>query len=66
MPYTKTESDPVYSWCVEEGNYRSPDVVALAVGLPVAHEAGARLVEELVAVGALEAGCMPLQVRGHA
>ena len=44
----------------------SPDVVAFAVRLAVAHEAGARLIQVLVTVGAFEAGGVPLQVRGHA
>lgn len=43
-----------------------PDVVSLAVSLPVAHEAGAGLVEELMAFGALKARGVPLQVRRHA
>lgn len=43
----------------------SPDIVPLAVGLPVSHEARARLVQVLAALGALEAGGMPLQVGRH-
>lgn len=43
----------------------SPDVVPLAVGLPVSHEARARLVQVLAALGALEAGGVPLEVWGH-
>lgn len=43
----------------------SPDIVPLAVGLPVSHEARARLVQVLAALGALEAGGVPLEVGGH-
>lgn len=43
----------------------SPDVVPLAVGLPVSHEARARLVQVLAALGALEAGGVPLEVWRH-
>ena len=42
-----------------------PDVVPLAVGLPVSHEARARLVQVLAALGALEAGGVPLEVWRH-
>ena len=41
-----------------------PDIVVLAVGLAVAHEARAGLIEELVALDTAEAGCVPLQVGG--
>lgn len=44
---------------------RSPAVVPLAVGLAVAQEARAGLVQRLPALGALEAGDVPLQVRRH-
>lgn len=43
----------------------SPDVIPLAVGLPVSHEARARLVQVLAALGALEAGGVPLEVGRH-
>lgn len=43
----------------------SPDVVPLAVGLPVSHEARARLVQVLAALSTLEAGGVPLEVGGH-
>lgn len=43
----------------------SPAVVPLAVGLAVAQEARAGLVQRLPALGALEAGDVPLQVRRH-
>lgn len=42
-----------------------PNIVPLAVGLALPNEARARLVQELVALGALEAGGVPLQVGGH-
>ena len=38
----------------------------LAVRLALAHEAGARLVQVAGALGALEAGGVPLEVGGHA
>jgi hypothetical protein len=41
---------------------KQSDVVALAVGLAVAHEASAALVEELAALLTLEARCVPLQI----
>lgn len=43
----------------------SPDVVPLAIGLPVSHEARARLVQVLAALRTLEAGGVPLEVGGH-
>lgn len=43
----------------------SPDVVPLAVGFPVSHEARARLIQVLAALGALEAGGVPLEVGRH-
>lgn len=43
----------------------SPAVVPLAIGLAVAQEARAGLVQRLPALGALEAGDVPLQVRRH-
>jgi hypothetical protein len=43
----------------------SPNVVPLAVRLAVSHKAGARLVQELVALRTLEAGCVPLQIWRH-
>ena len=42
-----------------------PEVVVLAEDLAVPDEAGAVLVEELLALAALQAGCVPLQVGGH-
>lgn len=42
-----------------------PDVVPLAVRLAVPHKAGASFVQELMALGTLEAGGVPLQVRRH-
>lgn len=44
----------------------SPVVVPLAVRFAVTHEARAALVQKLRAVRTLEAGGVPLQVRGHA
>lgn len=43
-----------------------PDVVPATVGLAVADETGAILVEELVALDALEARGVPLEVGRHA
>ena len=43
----------------------SPDVVLLAVGLAVPDKAGAVLVEEHLALTALETGRVPLQVGCH-
>ena len=46
-----------------QASVNPPDIVVLAVGLAVSNEAGAGLVEELVALGTAEAGGVPLQVR---
>lgn len=43
---------------------RLPYVVSFAVGLAVADEASARLVQVLTALCALQTRCVPLQVRG--
>ena len=43
----------------------SPDVILLAEGLSVSDKAGTVLVEEHLALGALQAGRVPLQVGGH-
>ena len=40
-------------------------VISLAIRLPVADEARAALVQELITFGTLEAGRVPLQVRRH-
>lgn len=42
-----------------------PRIISLTVGLSVSDEACARLVQVLAALCTLEAGCVPLQVRGH-
>ena len=42
-----------------------PCIISLTVSLPVSDEASAGLVQVLAALGALEAGCVPLQVGGH-
>lgn len=41
-----------------------PYVISFAVGLAIPDEASARLIQVLAAFRALQAGCMPLQVRG--
>lgn len=50
----------------EDQVQHSPVVVPLAVRFAVTHEARAALVQKLRAVRTLEAGGVPLQVRGHA
>lgn len=42
-----------------------PDIISFTICLSFADEASAALVQVLAALCALEAGCMPLQVRGH-
>jgi len=42
-----------------------PEVVHLAVGLSISDEAGSHLVEHESAVGTLEAGRVPFEVRRH-
>lgn len=42
-----------------------PCIVSFTVGFPVSDEASAGLVQILAALCTLEAGCVPLQVRGH-
>lgn len=39
-----------------------PYIISFAIGFPVPDETSARLVQVLAALGALEAGCVPLQV----
>lgn len=43
----------------------SPNVVALTVGLPVPHETGALLIQELLALGAFQTRRVPLQIRRY-
>lgn len=45
--------------------YSPPRIISFTVGFPVPDEASAGLVQILAALCTLEAGCMPLQVRGH-
>lgn len=42
-----------------------PCIISFTVSLSVPDEASARLIQILVALCTLEAGCMPLQVRGN-
>lgn len=42
-----------------------PYIISFAVGFSVSDETCAGLVQVLAALGALEAGSVPLQVRGH-
>jgi hypothetical protein len=42
-----------------------PDIISAAVGLAIADETGAILVQELGALDALEARGVPFQIRGH-
>lgn len=46
-------------------NANSPNIVSLAVRFSVFNKAGTVFVQELVALGALKAGRMPLEVRSY-
>lgn len=63
MLFGAQKASRYYDYLVE---MKSPDIIPLAVGLAVAHETRARLVQELPAFLTFQARRMPLQVGGDA